>query len=238
MKPLYTQQEFENAKVNDTLKLICYHCNNLFNKKKKFIQLNLKKHINILTNNHYEGSCKFCSKNCQTQAQLRKQDVNCKNCNSLFKKKLSEIKKYSNHFCSRSCAGTYNNTHKTHGTRRSKFEIYLEEQLILLYPKIQIDFNKKYAINSELDIYIPSLKLAFELNGIFHYEPIYGPEKLAQIQNNDQRKFQACVENNIELVLIDSSTFTYFKPERANKFLNIIINIINSKLAYTNSKNE
>jgi len=46
----------------------------------------------------------------------------------------------------------------------------------MLYPDLVIHFNKKDAINSELDIYIPSLKLAFELNGIFHYEPIFGKE--------------------------------------------------------------
>ena len=76
-----------------------------------------------------------------------------------------------------------------------------------------------------------SLKLAFELNGIFHYEPIYGKKKLAQIQNNDSRKFQACIENNIEFCLIDVSQLKYFKPQNAQKFLDIITSIINLKLA-------
>jgi len=73
--------------------------------------------------------------------------------------------------------------------------------------------------------------LAFELNGIFHYEPIYGQNKLNQIQNNDNRKFQACLENNIELCIIDTSSQTYFKPKTAQKFLDIITNLINNKIS-------
>jgi very-short-patch-repair endonuclease len=137
--------------------------------------------------------------------------------------------KYKNNFCSSSCAAIYNNTHKTYGTRRSKLEKYLEEKLKEKYPKLDIHFNRKDAINSELDIYIPSLKLAFELNGIYHYEPIHGPEKLASVQNNDQRKFQACLERGIELCIIDTSSIKHFKENKANKFLNIIIEIISKR---------
>lgn len=228
MKPLYTQAEFERAKTHDKLPCECYHCKKKFYKKKNLLLLT----INNFTNKNgktFSGSCKFCSRKCQFQAQIKKQKVTCKNCKKEFEKTEAEVKRFPNHFCGRSCAVTYNNTHKQHGTRRSKLEIYLEEQLTSIYPNLSINFNKKDAINSELDIYIPSLKLAFELNGIFHYEPIYGSEKLAQIQNNDQRKFQACLEKNIELVLIDVSTFEYFKKERADKFLHIITSIINQK---------
>ena len=136
-------------------------------------------------------------------------------------------------FCSQSCAASYNNTHKTTGTRVSKLEIYLQKNLSRIY-KFEFKFNSKEEINSELDIYIPSLKLAFELNGIFHYEPIFGQEKLAQIQNNDERKFQACLENNIELCTIDASSLKYFKEQKAKKYLDIIINIINSQIEDSN----
>ena len=85
-------------------------------------------------------------------------------------------------------------------------------------------------INSELDIYFPELKLAVELNGIFHYEPIFGNEKLQSIKNNDCRKFQACLEKQIELIIIDTSSLTYFKEENAKKFLDIIYNIISKKI--------
>lgn len=223
MKPLYAKIEFESAKTSDNLPLQCYGCNNTF-----FLA---KKRIYDCLNPNENRQGKYCSSKCQRKHESKscRHLVICSNCNNQFEKTNSEIKKTKNHFCSRSCAATYNNTHKQHGTRRSKLEIYFEEQLTSLYPNLHIDFNKKDAINSELDIYIPSLKLAFELNGIFHYEPIYGSEKLSQIQNNDHRKFQACLEKNIELVLIDVSSFGYFKKERANKFLTIICELIKSK---------
>ena len=99
-----------------------------------------------------------------------------------------------------------------------------------MYPNLLFSFNDRTAINSELDIYIPSLKLAFELNGVFHYEPIYGQNKLEKIQENDNNKFQKCINNNISLCIIDVSSQKYFKEQTSKKFLNIIINIINDSL--------
>lgn len=173
----------------------------------------------------------FCSKECKHKALDIKeaQIVTCLNCNKEFKKQWGHIKKTPNHFCTRSCAATYNNTHKTKGTRKSKLEHFLEDRLVKLYPNLEFHFNRKDTINSELDIYIPSLNLAFELNGIFHYEPIYGEEKLNQIQNNDDRKFQACLEKKIELCIIDSSKLGYFKESNALPYLKIVQDIINKK---------
>jgi hypothetical protein len=155
----------------------------------------------------------------------------CKECGNLFNSKFSHART----FCSQSCAGVYNQTHKTHGTRRSKLEKWLEEQLKLLYPDLEIHCNQKDAIDSELDFYIPSLKLAFELNGIFHYEPIHGNEQLSKIQNNDNRKFQACLEKQIELCIIDSSKQNYFKESNCKPYLDIIVQIINLKKSPKNN---
>lgn len=221
MKPLFTTEQFEKAKSNDRLKCKCYICHSSFYILKRVIV------------NHLNGSkdhCKFCSQTCAQSNKKTKIQVTCINCKKEFEKQISKIKKSPNHFCSKSCSATFHNTHKTKGTRRSKLEVYLEKQLTLLYPGLHIDYNKTEAINSELDIYIPSLKLAFELNGIFHYEPIYGQKKLNQTQNNDQRKFQACIEKNISLCIIDVSGLSYFKPDKANKFLSIITEIINQKI--------
>jgi len=106
----------------------------------------------------------------------------------------------------------------------------LEIQLLAFFPNLDFKFNSKEAINSELDIYIPSLQLAFELNGIYHYEPIHGVDKLTSIQNNDNRKFAACIENNIELCIINSSVMKSFTEKRAQKYLDIIIKIIFDKV--------
>ena len=106
----------------------------------------------------------------------------------------------------------------------------METKLTELYPNLDIQYNLKEAINSELDIYIPSLKLAFELNGIYHYEPIHGTERLMKIQNNDNNKFQKCIENGISLCIIDTSSLKYFKEQASIKYLNLIKTIIDEKL--------
>lgn len=172
----------------------------------------------------------YCSLECFHQKQsLTAIIVMCKNCQKIFNKKPKEVKKSPNHFCSRQCSGSYTVKNRKTGTRRSKLEVYIEKELTRVYPNLKILYNDKTTINSELDIYIPSLKLAFELNGIFHYEPIFGSEKLGQIQNNDERKFQACLEQEIELCIIDISSQKYFKESSSKKFLDIIVTLINKK---------
>lgn len=114
-------------------------------------------------------------------------------------------------FCSNSCACSYNNTNKQYGTRRSKFEKYVQDQLIIDFPMLEIVYNNKELIGSELDIFIPSLKLAIELNGIVHYEPIYGTDKLSRIQNNDKQKSIRCYELGFEFAVIDTSKCSYHK---------------------------
>jgi hypothetical protein len=172
----------------------------------------------------------FCDQKCFHDYNNCKEKLICCQCGVEFLKSLSQLKKTKNSFCSQSCAATYNNTHKTKGNRRSKLETWLEEQLTILYPNLEILYSNKTTINSELDVYIPLLNLAFELNGIFHYEPIFGESKLNQIQNNDSRKFQACLENGIELCIIDTSQHKYVKPSTSQKYLDIIIHLVNFKL--------
>lgn len=217
----YSNEIFESSRSRDLLDLQCEQCSSLFQKTKNLIQSSMKGSL--------RHKLKFCSLTCCGKAQSKKKSISCKNCNKEFFKIVSQIKRVANSFCCSSCAATYNNTHKTQGYRRSKFEIYLEQILPPKYPNLEFHFNRKDAINSELDIYIPTISLAFELNGIFHYEPIYGQDKLKQIQNNDNRKFQACLEKNIELCIIDISTMEYFKPDKCKKYLDIIINIIEQK---------
>ena len=78
-------------------------------------------------------------------------------------------------------------------------------------------------IQSELDIYIPSLKLAFEIQGIFHYEPIFGQEKLDQIQKNDLEKVKKCKALGIKLICIDTRKQKTFSKISSTEFLNIVV---------------
>jgi very-short-patch-repair endonuclease len=167
----------------------------------------------------------WCSRKCR-YPDNEKRVVNCLKCNKEFKKVNSECIKCPNHFCSHSCSASYNNTHKKYGTRRSKLEIYLEEQIREHYPHLELICNQKTAIESELDFYFPDLRFAIELNGITHYEPIFGEDKFEKIQNNDKRKVIACYEKDIELAIIDSSTCTYLNESAKNKFKNLVFELL------------
>lgn len=221
MKPLFTNSEFSIAKSTDKLPCECYYCQSTF--------LISKHQIQRVLNPNAKHLGKFCSKKCQFASQITKIKLECSHCHKTFNKHQNQIKKSNKHFCSKSCSVTYYNLHKTTGNRRSKLELWLEQQLSILYPNLKIHYNRKDAIDSELDIYIPSVKIAFELNGIFHYEPVFGNEKFNKIQNNDERKFQACIEKGISLCVIDTSSLKYFKEKNAMKYLNIITSTINQR---------
>lgn len=212
---------------SETVEMTCKHCNEKFQYPKIKAASRLARH-------KLNGTKIFCSIDCRRNHKNwgTPTIVSCNQCGKDVKKFHSELLRNEFHFCNRSCAALYKNSHKTTGTLRSKLEIWLEEQLSILYPNLNIMYNDRTSINSELDIYIPSLKLAFELNGIFHYEPIFGVDKLEKTQNNDMRKFQACLEKQIELCIIDTSLETYFKPSKGEKYLNIISDIVNTKLEF------
>lgn len=216
-----SQEDFENAKSRALIIMECDYCNKEFNRPKNRIQAKVKRNINA-----------YCSNSCAWASKSYKIETKCPVCLSQVSRVESQFNrnKFKSAFCSHKCAGIYAASHRTTGTNISKLEKWIQLKLIKIYPNLNFEFNLTNTINAELDIYIPSLKLAFELNGIFHYEPIFGKDKLEKTQNNDKRKFQACLEGGIELCVIDSSPFKYFKESGAIKYLNIITEIINKKL--------
>ena len=222
MKILSSTIEFESAQATSLIKLECKQCQKEFFKRKNQIQAALKS-----LSRH---TADFCSNRCARADRYPSVMVDCDQCGKNVRKSPRVLKKHKHHFCSQSCAATYSNHHKSTGYRRSKLEAWIESQLDAVFPNLEIKYNDKLAIQSELDIYIPSLKLAFELNGIFHYEPIYGVSKLSSIQRNDVCKFQNCISKNIELCIIDVSSLKNFKLDRAKKFLDIITSIISGRL--------
>lgn len=211
-----------NYKSRELVNLKCKYCKNIFQRTKHDIQRNLIKCGKI-----HES----CSTKCMGKLKTLNNTFlfNCKQCGKLTRHPKSY--KSKNNFCSHSCSTTYYNKNGIRsGNQRSRLEFWVENKLKEKYPNIEFHFNRRDAIKAELDIYIPNLKLAFELNGPFHYEPIFGPEKLKSTQNNDQRKIQACIEHNIDFCIIDTSKQKYFKEQLSYQFLNIITNIIDNKL--------
>ena len=221
MTPLYDSIDFEQAKSRKMFALQCEFCGNPFMQTKHLIQATV--------NGKAANRNRYCSSLCRTKARrVDKIHVTCKQCEKdiwLLPSEMSSHKtrKFKNHFCSYQCQGVYGSSHRTTGVRRSKLEIWLETQLTLHYPELNVRFNEKKAIQAELDIYIPSLALAFELNGPLHYEPIFGVDKLSRTQNWDRYKLHACTGAGIDLCVIDTSSVSYFKRGSSEHFLKIII---------------
>lgn len=157
----------------------------------------------------------------------------CEQCSKTRKKLANQIADTRHNFCSQSCAATYQNTHKKTGIRRSKIEVWLENQIRTNYPKLLLICNDRKAIGAKLDFYFPTLSLAIELNSIVHYKPIYGVEKLSKIQENDACRFKMCAKHDIELCVIDISSIITFNPDRVQKHWQSLRKIIDHKLATT-----
>lgn len=145
----------------------------------------------------------FCSKECRDKFKDKKEDVICLECGIEFKKGQCDIKRFPRHFCSDICRKNINK-HKDWGSSRSKLEIAIEEHFKVVFPFMSIDYNKTHK-GYELDIFIPCLDLAIEINGITHYKPIYGDKIFIRRQQIDKEKLIKCMELDIKLFVINVS---------------------------------
>jgi len=227
MKPKFDINEFEQLK-NKEIIFECEICSKDFNSTKKYLRraLGITNHIN-------KPTLKYCSRECMGKGKMTGCDVECKECGNMVYRYLNVINKNKDDifFCNNSCKGIYWNKNKMYGFNRSKMEVWIEEEITNKYT-FDILFNKRNIIDNgyELDIFIPSLNLAFELNGIFHYKPVFGKDKLKIIEYRDIEKFNMCREINIELITIDISDSKHFNKKKDIKYLEFIINEIEKRI--------
>lgn len=225
MIKLFSEDEYNLVRSSFPLPLRCLYCESIFYKEKRFIKSILK--------TRSESSYNFCSQKCfniHRNIERLETVIICLNCDKSFIRKNSEIKKSVNNFCSHSCAAIHYNKNKTNGCNRSKLEIWVEEKLNLYFPNMEFHFNRRDAIGIELDIYIPMLDIGIELNGIFHYKPIYGDIKFNKTKNTDKKKIKICLEKGISLLILDVSDQQKFTELTSINYLNKIIYFINSKI--------
>lgn len=197
---------------------LCHQCG------KEFQTKNSQYHRNTRQKHRF-----YCSVDCQTASKFRYSTYACDQCGNDVKKRPCDLRqsKSGRVFCNTSCAAKYNNANKVTGTRRSKLELFLEAQVRQEFPSLNVITNDVSTIGAELDMLFPDLKLAVELNGIFHYEPIYGETKFNRITNNDLQKSALCRENGIELCVIDTSHQKKFTEKSSRPYLTVIIDLIN-----------
>jgi len=146
----------------------------------------------------------------------------CEECGAVCHKTPCQIKQSEHHFCSLSCSSKYHQKNKTTGTNCSKAEKYIRQKLDTQFPNLNVKYNNRKIIGKELDIYIPSLSIAFEINGIFHYLPIFGQKKLDKTQKSDLEKKQLCFAKNISLHVIDISSMNIFSEKQTESFYKMI----------------
>jgi hypothetical protein len=171
----------------------------------------------------------FCSRACRYGYQEKGVNIPCAQCQTAVRRTPAQIRQTkSNIFCPKSCAAKYNNSHKTYGTRRSKLEELLEQRLKLEFTNLAIKCNTVETIQTEPNFYFPELNLAIGLNGVFHYKPIYGKNKLQRIQCNDKQKLARCKEIGIELYVIDVSGDVYLNREAKEKYWTIVKGLVTS----------
>jgi hypothetical protein len=170
----------------------------------------------------------FCCKECSDKFKDKRVEVICLVCQKVFLKEQCEIKRYGRHCCSKKCGQLLGIFYKDWGSSRSKLEIAIEAHLVNLF-SFQIDYNKT-DIGYELDIFIPHLNQAIELNGIFHYEPIFGEKELLRRQRVDKAKAEECKKRNIDLIVINVSKDKRSKKVQTQR-IQEVVKIISDKIA-------
>ncbi len=204
------------SQSNTLVELTCSMCHNTFTRTLRVQRI--KK--------WYGYQETFCSPECHAAfRRIEYTHVKCAWCSTDVLRRPDQAKKYTNSFCSRSCSAKHTILNRKPIENRSKLEKILGAHLTKTYPGMCL-FNDRKTIKLELDIYVPSHRVAIELNGPVHYTPIYTPEKLEYVKNNDDRKVLLCIENKIHLYVIDTSSMNKVTETTAKPYIDKVCGIL------------
>lgn len=104
-----------------------------------------------------------------------------------------------------STVGLYANQHNIQWSGRSKIQNQVFDFITSVYNGSDIKTNTKIVLpNHELDIYIPSLQLAIEVNGVFWHGELNGKDRYYHLN-----KTLECKKQNIRLIhIMDTEWYT------------------------------
>jgi hypothetical protein len=182
----------------------------------------------------------FCSRSCGNAWQNKKICLPCGQCGKPVYKQWHELKrsKSGNVFCNLSCANTWSNFTSKKKDSKSILEDYMQKQLKIDFPYLVILYNQNEVISSELDIYIPQLNAAIEINGPLHYTPALGKYRFDTIKANDVKKTQQCLDKGIQLYIMDASKFKYLSKSSKERYYPQIKNLIEKLVEEDNLKED
>jgi hypothetical protein len=101
------------------------------------------------------------------------------------------------------------------------------KELTIIYPEREILYNNRELLGGlEIDIFVVDIKLAIELNGVFHYKPIHGQDRLIRCQQSDQIKESLCWQKGYELVVVNNCFINYFNEDLGRIVLDKVVGII------------
>lgn len=144
----------------------------------------------------------------------------CEGCGKPVERTASQLKKtkHGKPYCSKGCRMKHYNANILERTanQRSKAEDILFGMIVADFPTLNVLANDRETLDGlEIDLYIPSANLAIELNGPVHYMPIYGDERLEQVQMKDARKHLELHQRGIRLLVLDISRLQTRKKTEA-----------------------
>lgn len=145
--------------------------------------------------------------------------IPCGGCGAILDRTEADIKqcKHGKPYCSKSCRMKHYNHHilERSSNQRSKAEDILASFIKTDFPDLEIVTNDRKFLPSglEIDINIPSMRLAIELNGPVHYMPIYGEERLHKVQAKDAQKHLEIHQKGLTLIVLDISRLNSTKKQ-------------------------
>lgn len=116
----------------------------------------------------------------------------------------------------------------------SKLEHYLLKRL--LNDSYKVEFHKEQILSNtklQLDLFLPTMSIAIEVDGPSHFLPVWGEESLEKNQKYDRKKSGLIIGKGLKLIRIKQ--IHDFSNARAHKVYVSLKSILDNKQAFANS---